>query len=315
MNSSVEISIVIVNWNTKQHVLNCLRSIFETRGVLHLQVVVVDNCSSDGSADAIAEQFPEVQIIRASENFGFAKGNNLGLKLVSGRFVALVNSDVILRQNCLQALQAFMLPLGDVGLCGPRVCWPDGSFQPSCKRTPSLTRKFSHVLGLHRLGLKSWGFAGYHMDESEHVHGGNIEVLVGCFWFARKEALDEVGGLDERFFMYGEDDDWCMRFRRAGWRLSYCKDAMAVHVARASSSKEPERFKIEQERAVLQYWEKWRGRTGKWIYLSLIVLNSCTRLALGVGLFLLFPADRDFVKASIRRHWACIRWISGGAEL
>lgn len=264
-----DLSVVIVSWNARRHLCDCLRSIEETRGDLALETIVVDNASSDGSPEAVKEAFPGVRLIEAGSNLGFARGNNLGIRHSRGRYLFLINSDVVLHAGCLQALLAFMDTHPDVGLAGPRLLNADGSMQVSCRFQPTLANHLGRALFLNT----ALADPAYRKDIVS-----DVQVITGAFWVARREAVETVGGLDEAFFFYGEDLDWCLRFQRAGWRLCFFPGAFAVHFGGASSANDAARFSAELQRARLRLWEKYHGRLSSLLYLAIEMLYHVLRL-------------------------------------
>ena len=305
-----DISIIIVSWNACDDLRNCLRSIDETAADLALETIVVDNASSDGSPEMVAAEFPHVRLIATGENLGFARGNNRGIAASTGRCLALINSDVILLPDCLARCLAHMDAHGDIGLLGPRVVYADGSFQPSCRRLPALGERLGQALFLHRLFPGSALFPEPHMSEAEHAAVGDVPALVGCFWFARREAVDQVGGLDEQFFMYGEDQDWSRRFHDGRWRVVHYPEARAIHIGGASSRRNPVRFQIEMMRSGLLYFEKHNGRAARWAFRAIMALHYGLR-AVGRTAALAIPSRRREAAEKLRADWACLRWALG----
>ena len=239
-----QISVVVVSWNAREYLRNCLASIKETRGSVVREVIVVDNASRDGSPDMVAAEFPEVILVRSMENLGFARANNLGMRHSTGSLFALVNSDVIVHRDCFQRLAAFLANHLEVGLAGPRVFGRDGGVQSTCGRLPTIWNTICEFLLLYKLFPRWSAFSGFqerHLDGQKHQP---VEVLSGCFWMAGRTAVAEVGGLDERFFFYSEDLDWCKRFKNAGWKLMFVPEATATHFGGASSSNAPLRYSI-----------------------------------------------------------------------
>ena len=159
-----EISIVIASWNAKRHLLKCLKSIGKTVTNHSHEIIVVDNSSSDGSADAVASQFPQVVLIRNQENLGFAKANNIGIRASSGQYVCLINSDVIVLRGCIEKLIEFMDSRPAAGIVGPRILNPDGSPQPQCRHFPTLWNGFCQAMGLNKLFPKSAFFSEAFMN-------------------------------------------------------------------------------------------------------------------------------------------------------
>jgi GT2 family glycosyltransferase len=188
-----ELSVVIVSWNARSFLEECLDSL--SRGVSRTcEVTVVDNASSDGSSEMVAERFPWVALIQAGENLGFAKGNNLGINRSRGKYIALVNSDVKVLSGCLDQLTAFLDQHPDVGMVGPRIMYGDGRLQSSCRRFPNLWNSACDAFGLNKLFPRSRLFAGEQMSYFACDHTRGVEVLAGCFIVARREAVNHVRG-------------------------------------------------------------------------------------------------------------------------
>ncbi len=264
-NTEMDVSVIVVSWNASRCLRECLQSLTEGPFQHTLEVIVVDNASTDGSAEMVAADFPQVRLIRNDRNLGFAKANNVGIGQSTGRYVCLINSDVHVLPNCLDRLVEYLDAHSLVGLAGPKILNADRSLQSSCRRFPSLWNNFCESVGLFRMFPRTSFFSTEHMLCFPHDRIVDADVLVGCFWMIRREALESVGLLDEDFFIYAEDLDWCRRCWNAGWRVSFFPEAQAIHYRAASSANDPARFAIEQQRAVLHYWDKyhsWAGRFG-----------------------------------------------------
>lgn len=243
MNSAPAISVIIVTWNAKKYVRECLHSLRSQSAKLGAEVIVVDNASSDGTPDVVREEFPEVKLIETGANLGFAKGNNVGIRHSRGKYLALVNSDVNVPDGCLARMLEYMQSEPKIGIIGPRMqCPPDGAIGRSYMRFPGVWNWFCRALALDSLFRGSALFGGFMMTDFDNTRTADVDVLNGWFWMARREAVDQVGLLDERFFMYGEDIDWCKRFHQCGWRVVYFAGAEALHYGGASSSAAPVRF-------------------------------------------------------------------------
>lgn len=306
-----DVSILIVNWNARKFLMECLDSIRATMGKFEFEVIVVDNASSDGSAQEVERRYPEVTLVRNSENLGFARGNNIGLKLARGRYVALVNSDVVLLDGCMDRLVEFMDARPEVGLSGPRVYFPDGRLQPTCRELPSARNCVCRALALDELFPRWPLFAGTFMNYWAHDSVREVQMLSGCFWMVRREALEQVGPLDEDFFFYGEDLDWCKRFGSAGWKLVYDPEAEAIHHRGASSANAPVRFFIENEKANLRYWRKHHGRGGQAFYAVVVFVHQALRVVPRGFMYALFPSKRAQIAPRLRQSSAMLSWLVG----
>jgi len=303
-----DVSVIIVSWNAKEHLLDCLCSLSHQSGVVG-EIIAVDNGSSDGSCDAVENQFPQVKLIKNGENLGFAKTNNIGIRASRGRYVCLINSDVIVLEDCIEKLIEFMDKNSHVGMAGPRILNPDRTLQPSCRHFPSIWNNLCHAVGLNKVFPKSAFFSEPLMRCWPHDKIRSVDVLSGCFLVVRREALDNVGLLDEDFFIYGEDIDWCRRFQEAGWDVVFYPEAQAIHTGGASSSNAPIKFYLEMQKADLQYWRKHHGSFGEAAYRITILLRHMLRVIARALEYCFCPSRRETIHFKLQRSFACIRWI------
>ena len=250
----MDISIIIVNWNTKDLLAACLRTIQnQTLGYTY-EIIVVDNGSEDGSQLIVRQEFPSVTLIENKLNLGFGKANNIGLQSAKGRYICFVNSDIEMVDGCLQILTQYMDDNLSVGISGPQILNTDLSIQDSCRKFPSLWRSFCTAFKLDTTFPASALLSGEHMMYFSHAEEIKPDYLVGCLLMARKTALDEVGSFDERFFIYAEEVDLAKRFWDSGWELAFVPQAKAVHHNAGSSSRDPLRFLLALQKSVFQYW-------------------------------------------------------------
>jgi len=271
------ISVIIVSWNASKFLEECIDSL--SRGVaLPYEVIVVDNASSDGSPEMLAAKFPWVQLIQSGANLGFSKGNNLGLRQSRGKYYALVNSDVNVFPDCLDKLSRFLDEHPDVGMVGPRVLSGDGRLQISCRRFPNLWNSACEVFRLHKLFPSSAFFGGEEMFFFDHRKLCEVEVLSGCFIVARRSAVEQFGLLDESFFFYAEDVDWCRRCTQSGWKILFCPDAESIHYGGGSSSNDPKRFAATQLKARLHLWAKYYSIFSQWGFVCILIFHCSLRL-------------------------------------
>lgn len=253
---SVELSVVIVAWNAKHYLELCLESLAKDPTRRSMEVLVVDNASADDTIEMVEARFPWVKLIISKENLGFSKGNNLAIRQCQGRYIALVNPDVIVFPGCLDALADFLDQNPKVGDAGPRVFNPDMTQQSTCRRFPTLWNNFCSATHLESIFKGRRFFAGEHMFYFPHDRVLAVDVIVGCFSMIRREAFDDVGLLDENLFMYGDDVDWCRRAWNAGWQVVFYPGARAIHDRGKTTAPFPVHFAVAQQRSVLHYWTK-----------------------------------------------------------
>jgi len=309
--ASVDISIVIVTWNVKRYVQECLGSLRRQAACPQIEVIVVDNASSDGTTEFIAECFPYVKVIQNKSNLGYARANNIGLQHCKGKYICLVNPDINLPPDCLAKIFGYMEQDSSVGMLGPRMLGPDGKVRRSCMRFPGAWNVFCRAMGLDTIFKSTRFLRGLLMHDFGFDRVCDVDVLNGWFWVVRREALEQVGPLDERFFMYGEDTDWCYRFHQNRWRTVFYPEAQAVHYGGASSASAPVRFYIEMCKADAQFWRKHHRWLGKLFYLAVLWLHEFVRLAGYATIYWFRKSSRQESVFKMRRSAACLLWLAG----
>ncbi|MEQ1637912.1 MAG: glycosyltransferase family 2 protein [Methylococcales bacterium] len=306
------VSVIIVSWNAREYLRDCLNSIDQTSASCVLEVIVVDNGSKDGSSEMVEEEFKNVTLIRAGGNLGFSRANNLAMKIAKGSFFALVNSDVIVHPKCMETLAVFLEQHNDVGLVGPQVIGGDGNLQRTRRKVPTVWNTVCRILALDRIFSDWQMFSGFEVPYRDHKKCSEAEVLSGCFLVARKKAVDEIGGMDEQFFFYGEDIDWCKRFSNAGWGLMFVPEALATHFGGGSTANAPLYYSIEILRATLKYWRKHHGITGQSICWFLLLTHHGIRLLLrGVKRSLGLGGSNES-KHKFMEDCVCLSWLLTG---
>jgi GT2 family glycosyltransferase len=279
-----------------------------------VEMIVVDNASSDGTPEMIEQCFGGVRLLRNTTNEGFAKANNAGIAASRGDYICLMNSDVIVPAGCLESMYSYIRHQPEVGLLGPRMIAPDGKVARSCMRFPTLRAYLCYSLGLDLLSKETPPFAGFLMRNFTWDRTQEVDVLNGWFLLAPRQAIREVGLLDERFFIYGEDIDWSYRFHKAGWARVYFAGAEALHYGGASSSREPVRFYLEMMRANLQFWRKYHGAGEMFAYSLAIAIHELVRLCAYTVQFAIFRGKRADAHAKIDRSLACLKWLVGARQ-
>lgn len=304
--AACDLSIIIVNWNTRELLAGCLESVNGKRSTVIgnrssqdrspftvyrlplTEAIVVDNASTDGSAAMVRERFPSVQVIENGANVGFARANNQGICHSRGRYVVLLNSDTVVHPGALEMLVAFMDAHPQAGACGPRLLNGDGSLQPSVHPMLTPGREFWRLLFLERLRPA----ATYPMQRWDTAPPRPVEVIKGACLLLRRAALDQVGLLDDQYFMYTEEVDLCYRLAQAGWGLWYVPEAVVTHFGEASSKLVREEMYLQLYRSKVQFYRKFGGRPRVARYKALVALAYLPRAAAAGVASLARPAWR-----------------------
>ena len=278
-----QVAVVIVSYNVRQHLLEAMRALYASSSV-PIDAVVVDNASSDGSADGVEAEFPHTTVVRNDTNLGFGKATNIGIERSRGEFILLLNPDVIVDRDCLRTLADFLSANPKAGAVSPRLKRPDGTLDLAARRGfPTPRAAFYRVTLLSRIFPKSRRFNQYNVgfmpeDEVHEIDSGTAACLM-----VRRSAIDQVGAFDPDFFMYGEDLDLCFRLKQAGWKIFYVPAAVATHVKGASSRQATSAMLREFHRSMWIFHRKhyasdlpglangliWLGIWSRWALLSL----------------------------------------------
>jgi GT2 family glycosyltransferase len=258
----MDLSIIIVNWNVKELLGNCLHSlpdIGQTADSPTSEIIVVDSASTDGSPEMVRQEFPQVRLIASSENLGYAGGNNVGAAAAQGRYLFLLNPDTIVKPGALAHMVAYMDGHPQAGALGPQLLWPDGGVQSSRRRFPTPGSLFweSTLLGQwfpHNRHIQRYHFMDRAEDEPQAV-----DWVVGAAILIRRDAWQQVGPLEEGFFMYFEETDWCRRSAAAGWEVHYLPAAQVIHYEGKSSEQVVAARALRFQRSKLRYARKYFG--------------------------------------------------------
>lgn len=275
-------SIVIVSWNVRELLRDCLRSITQTQGDLALETIVVDSASSDGSPEMVAAEFPQVKLIAATENVGFPRGNNMGIAKAHGRYILLLNPDTVLHENALAHMVTYLENHRDVGVVGAQLLNEDGSVQSSRRRFPTLTTAFFESTWLQARAPQRILNRYYALDLPDD-QVADVDWVMGACLMTRQEIAQSIGGLDEGYFMYSEELDWCRRIKMAGWRVVYLPTAQVTHYQGKSSEQVVAQRHIYFNRAKLRYFRKYHGRIPTLLLRLFLLLNYLVQLLLEAG--------------------------------
>ncbi len=250
------VSAIVVSYNVRDLLLDCLRAFYAGADV-PVEAIVVDNASTDGSADAVEREFAEAKVIRQPRNVGFGRANNAGLSQAAGRFVLLLNPDVTVLPECVGRLADFLLVRPDAGAVGPRLARPDGSLDLAARRGfPTPSTAVYRLSGFSRLFPRSARFNRYNMGHRVDSEVHEIDSGTAACLMVRRTAVERVGLFDPDYFMYGEDLDLCFRLKQGGWKIFYLPAAQAIHLKGASTRQSTGRMLYEFHNAMWTFHHK-----------------------------------------------------------
>lgn len=287
----VDVSIIIVNWNTRDILRDCLSSVYEQTKDITFEIIVIDNASSDGSTQMIQKEFPQVILIDNAENLGFGAANNQGMQIAKGCYVLLLNSDTVILEGAIQKTLYFANHHPQAAVVGVRNHNANGNLVKNCFQFASVQNLLISTLGLHRMFPKNHFFGRERMTWWDFQTIREVDVVAGCYMLVRRRAIDSVGMMDERYFMYGEEMDWCWRFQQAGWKTLYYPDAQIMHYGGMSAAQNPVGMRLEQQRSFLCFVEKRQGRSAQILARFLLVVSGIIRIG----------------------YWGS-RWLTGGTR-
>ncbi|MBI5189454.1 MAG: glycosyltransferase family 2 protein [Nitrospirae bacterium] len=224
-----DLSICIVNTNNRDLLRDCLKSVYENTQRISFEVILVENASTDGSLEMTKAEYPDVRLIVNKTKLGFSENNNLAMKIAAGRYYVLLNEDTYVKPNALDMMVEFMDKTPDAGACGGTLLNPDGTIQHTGKMRPTMMAAIFVSTGLYRLFPKNPYTREYFFEREGYGDVEEVDQINGACLMVRREVVDQVGLLDERFFMAAQDVDWCLRIKDAGWRIFYIPKAEVVH--------------------------------------------------------------------------------------
>lgn len=260
--SKIDLSISIVTYNSADLVCQCLESIFGHEHTFSFEVFVVDNNSKDGSVQDIQKRFPQVCLIQNKKNWGFARATNQAIEKGRGRYMLLFNPDIFALEGSIEKLMEYMDSHPDVGIAGSRLLYPDGALQLSCRRFPTLATLFLRGTRIGDLFPGNRFLKEYLLEHENHHQDLDVDWCLGSCLMVRRKAIDEVGMLDDKYFMYYEDIDYCYRMKQKSWKITYLASTeMIHHYQRKSASIPPNRYTlIHLKSAFYFFWKFWKER-------------------------------------------------------
>ena len=308
-----DLSIVIVNWNVRDLLKNCLHSIMSSfqpptsnlqppTSNFQTEVIVVDSASSDDSVAMIEEEFPQVHLIANSENVGFTVGNNQGIAASRGRYILLLNPDTEIVGDALATMVEYMDDHPQAGALGPQLLNPNGSVQSSRRRFPTMATAFLESTILHQWFPDNAVLRRYYILDRPDDEVQEVDWVTGACLLTRREAIEEVGLLDEGFFMYSEELDWCRRIKAQGWKVIYLPTARVIHHG-AQSSEQVKSFQhIQFQRSKIRYFRKHHGSWQAEV-LRLFILTTYLYQLTVEGLKWLVGHKRALRAKRVRAYW------------
>jgi len=274
--TTIKLSVVIVSWNTRDLLAGCVESLLNDPAALELEILVVDNASKDRTVVMLHERYPQVEVIECQRNVGFARANNLGIRRSTGEYVLLLNPDTEVDPGAVAVLLDFLVSNPGVGAVGPRILNPDGSLQYSCSPVPTLKREFRRLF--HLPGIRHDG--NYEMQNWDQDRPHPTDVLLGACIMLPRPALEQVGFMDEDYFMYTEETDLCYRLKRTGWQLFWLPTAQVVHFGGQSTKQAAREMFLRLYQSKTLFFRKNYGVFTAFIYKLLLFSVSLSRVLL-----------------------------------
>ncbi len=287
-----DVSIILVNWNTRDLLLRSLQSIHDTKGDIEAEVIVVDNASTDDSVAQARAHFPTTIILQNEENTGFAQANNQGMAIATAPFLLLLNTDAFLHAGALANMLSHLRSQPRAGALGCKLLYEDGSLQRSCSAFPTVATELWQALFLDRLFASSRIFGKYMMTWWDMNDAREVDVVMGACMLLRREAIEQVGGFDTGFFMYSEEVDLCYRLKQAGWQVHYTPDAVATHIWGGSARKVPRETFLRLYASRVRFFRKHYGAATTFLYKGVLLFSSLVRAVGGAFYAALTQSNR-----------------------
>lgn len=315
----MDVSIVIVNWNTRDILRGCLKSIYEQTVKSKIEVIVIDNASGDGSVDMLKSEFPHVVSIENSENRGYAAGVNQGIAVAKGRYVLVLNSDTIICNNAIEKTMRYADRHPEAAVIGCQVLEDSDKIQMTCFRFPSLTNLFLSAFGLAKVFKYNRVLGREWMLWWDRKSERQVDVVSGSCMLVRWEAIEQVGGMDEDYFLYYEETDWCYRFAKAGWEMRFWPGVKIIHChgGRNSSKQEAVKMFVQMQKSCLTFFRKHHGIVSYILARLLLTISFMLRCYAWTVVQLTKYLLRDncnYAKKKVTQSWLALKYCGFGCE-
>jgi len=310
-----DLTVIIVNWNVEELLRDCLKSVYGRAQTISLEVLVVDNSSSDGSIEMVEKEFPQVRLFKNKENVGFAKANNQAIKQGKGRYILLLNPDTLIVGDALATMVLFMDNHRDTGAVGPRILNPDKTVQLTCGRySPTLLTELWDFTKLSSLFPRSRIFGKSLMGFWSHNDTREVELLSGACMMVRKDAIEQIGLMDEHFFLFAEETDWCYRIRKNGWKIYLNADAEVIHLGGQSVSLSSNNMLLESCKSMCLFFTKHQGRVAGFAYRTIVFIFIGLRIPVYWLWQYVRPSNRPQIQSTLKQYPQILRWSLGLGE-
>ncbi len=316
MNQPLDLSVIIVSWNTKDLLQNCLNSVYAETKNISFEVFVVDNASSDGSAEMVDRELPQVHLIQNNQNLGFAKANNQAIRQSRGRYVLLLNPDTVVLDGALDKMVAFMETHHQAGVLTCKIFKPDGTVQPSARThfgtllggTLLAHLRFIALMWVHRHFLRRQApgnSLGGFLSNDNIIR--EVSWVLGACMMVRRETISQVGLLDEQLFLSGEEVDWCYRAKQKGWNIYFLPDARIIHY-HGQSTRQASNVRVYSYQSMFKFAKKYRGKPYA-ICLRIVRLVDVSLRILLLSIHYLIPvrSNRSQIASKLRDWWQVFR--------
>lgn len=315
----MDVSVIIVNWNTRDLLRNCLKSIYEHGGQIDFRVIVIDNASNDGSAGMVKKDFPQVTLVENSENRGYAAACNQGIRTAGGRYVLILNSDTLICGSAIEKTVRYADEHPEAAVVGCQVWENPKKVQMTCFGFPSVLNLFLDAFALNRIFKQNRFFGREWMLWWGRDSEREVDVISGSFMFVRHEAIDKVGLMDEDYFLYYEETDWCYRLSKAGWKMLFWPGARIIHChgGRNSSKQEAVKMFVQMQKSCLIFFKKHRGPvsyiSARLILTISFMLRYCVRTITLLAKYSLCK-NGNYEKKKGAENWAAFKYCVFGCE-